>query len=158
MAAKTEPEFIKPNILTISHSLDPVYARKDYLSRIHTRWSKSPSDGEVTKYLENTIGECVRAICAEAAKRLTTDLVVFVGEQLKKTDPWVGLSNADALNTLGRDFIRLHMRDDVLAQAIKCEFEYFDARTPDRLTRIKYERKQDEEGNNIQRPDADSRG
>lgn len=148
----------KPNILTVSHSLDPVYARKDYLSRIHTRWSNGPSDDEVTEYLEDAIGECVRSICNAAAKRLTTDLVAFVREQLKKTDPWVGLSDADALNTLGRDSILLRMRDDVLAQAIKCEFEYFDARTPDKLTRIKYERKQDEEGNNIQRPDAGSRG
>lgn len=148
----------KPNILTVSRSLDPVYARKEYLSRIHTRWSKGPSDDEVTEYLADTIGESVRAICNEAAKRLTTDLVAFVSEQLKKTNPWVGLSNADALNTLGRDSILLRMRDDVLAQAIKCEFEYFDARTPEKLTRIKYERKQDEEGNNIQRPDAGCRG
>lgn len=136
----------KPNILTVSQPLDLAYTRKEYLSRIHTHWSNGPSDDAVTEYLEDTIGECVRALCAEAAKRLTTDLVAFVSEQLKKTNPYVGLNNADALNTRARDSILLRMREDVLVQAIKCEFEYFDARTPDQLTRIKYERNQDKEG------------
>lgn len=135
----------KHNILNVTRRLDPVYARREYLSRIHSRWVPEPSDEDVTAYLKETIGSCVRALCDKAAERLTADLVAFVSEQLKKTNPWVALSNADALNTLGRDSILLRMRDDVLEQAIKCQLEYFDA-AASRLVHIEYRR--DKEGSN----------
>ena len=102
-----------------------------YLRPTPIRDSALAAGKDIREYVGFVVDKGIDALCREAAKEMREELIDFVMDSVRRTNPKVDVGLEALREQNRRDAISLAMPKQILKENLRARFQYFDTRWGD---------------------------